>query len=42
MRYVFYAFAALGLIAAWMNLTEDGARVKNHLLHTEQPAAYSN
>lgn len=42
MRYVFYAFIALGMIAVWMNLTEGGARAKSHLLHTEQPADYSN
>ncbi|WP_296679357.1 hypothetical protein [Novosphingobium sp.] len=40
MRYVFYAFIALGMLIAWMNLTSDGARAKKHLLHSQQPAAY--
>ncbi|PKB14126.1 hypothetical protein B0I00_2755 [Novosphingobium kunmingense] len=42
MRYVVYAFCGLGMLIAWMNLTVDGARAKKHLLHAEQPAAYSN
>lgn len=41
MRYVFYAFCGLGLLIAWMNLTTDGAIAKKHLLHTEQPASFS-
>ena len=32
MRYVFYAFIGLGLMATWMNTTVDGARAKKHLL----------
>lgn len=32
MRYVFYAFIALGMVIAWMNLTPDGMRAKQHLI----------
>jgi len=38
MRYVFYAFLALGVTIAWMNLTEDGMRAKRHLLNPHVPA----
>jgi hypothetical protein len=32
MKYVFYAFAAVALIAAWLNMTPDGQRAKRHFL----------
>lgn len=31
MRYVFFAFAGLGIAFAWLNHTDDGARAKRHL-----------
>lgn len=32
MRYVFYAFAALGLLLLWMNTTENGRHAKQVFL----------
>lgn len=40
MRYVFFAFACLAMVIAWMNLTPNGERAKSHLLSGEQSAAY--
>ncbi len=31
MRYVFFAFVALGGFMVWMNHTDDGAIFKRHL-----------
>lgn len=32
MKYVFYAFAAVAMIAVWLNTTPDGRRAKQHFL----------
>lgn len=34
MRYVFYAFAAVGMIMAWLNLTSDGRAVMRSVHET--------
>lgn len=32
MKYVFYAFAVVAMIAVWLNTTPDGQRAKRHFL----------